>query len=223
MKKTFVLFFTLATTSLVNGQVLKNLGIKGGVSIANQTWNLKSENKTLDADARNGFYGAVSLEFLKSKYLTLTTDFGYCAKGSTQKVANTTNDMPEGNGTYKTYDSKFNYFTLSPMLKARYEVSHFIPYALLGLRMDYQLSYKSDFDYEQIDNDFHKTIWGTNFGVGLEYKTKQLGFLLEGQYQYDFTKVIDTPTSSNNTGLKVNNSAFVICIGLKYYLLKKND
>jgi len=44
-----------------------------------------------------------------------------------------------------------------------------------------------------------------------------------GIYQYDFTKVIDTPSSASNSGLKVNNSAFVICIGLKYYLLKKND
>jgi hypothetical protein len=202
MKQTLVLFFTLATTSLVSGQVFKSIGIKGGASIANQTWHLKSDDKTLDTDNRNGFYGAATLEFLKSKYLSLITDFGYCAKGSTQKILNTTIDMPEGDGTYKTYDTKFNYF----------------PYALLGLRLDYQLSYKSDFNYEPIENDFYKTIWGANFGAGVEYKIKQLGIFLEGQYQYDFTKLMDSPSSATNSGIEVNNKASVICIGLKYYL-----
>lgn len=211
------------TTTFVNGQVLKSIGIEGGASIANQTWLLKADAKTLKTDNRVSFYGAATLEFLKLKYLSLTTDFGYCAKGHTEKIPNTTVDMPEGDGTYKTYDTKFNYFTFSPMLKARYEITHFIPYALLGLRLNYQLSYKSDFNYEQIERDFNKTVWGANFGAGVEYKIKQLGIFLEGQYQYDFTKVMDTPSSASNSGIEVKNNAFVICIGLKYCLTKKDD
>jgi hypothetical protein len=108
MKRTLILLFTLATTSLANGQVLKSIGIKAGVSVANQTWRYKTNDLTLNKDNRTGFYSAVTLEFLKSKYLSLTTDFGYCAKGNTEKIPNTTVDIPEGDGTYKTYDTKFN-------------------------------------------------------------------------------------------------------------------
>ena len=223
MKRTLLLLFTLTTTAFVNGQVVKSIGIKGGVSVASQTWHYKSTDLTLKKDNRIGFYSAITLEFFKSKYLSLTTDFSYCEKGSTEKIQNTTVDMPEGDGTYKTYDTKFGYFTLSPMLKGRYETAHFVPYALLGLRLDYQLSYKSDFNYQQIEKDFHKAIFGANFGIGAEYKIKHLGIFLETQYHYDFTKLMDTPSSANNTGIEINNRAFIISIGLKYYLKKKED
>src|SRR4030095_11003654 len=180
MKQILVLLFLCSTILQSSAQVLKNIGIKGGVSVANQNWYFKTTDFTLNTNNRNGLYGAVALEFLKSKYLSLSTDFGYCAKGSTTEVPHTTIDMPEGDGKFNTYDSKFDYLTLSPMLKIRYETKHLVPYALLGLRMDYQLSYKSDFDYQEIENDFNKTIWGANFGAGIEYKIKQMGVFLEG-------------------------------------------
>ncbi len=223
MKQILILLFTLTTILQAKGQVIKCIGIKGGVSVANQTWHFKSIDETLNKENGQGFYGAVSLEFLKSKYFSLTTDFGYCAKGNTEKVLNTTIDMPEGDGTYETFDTKFNYLTFSPMLRMRYETTHFIPYALLGLRMDYQLSYESDFNYQLIEDEFNKTIWGANFGAGLEYKFKQCGIFIEGQYQYDFSNVLDIPASANNTGIEVKNQAFVICAGLKYYFVKKED
>ena len=221
MKQILALLFACSAILQANGQVLKSIGLKGGVSVANQDWNYKSTTYTLNTENRNGFYSALTFEFLKSKYLSLSTDLGYCAKGSATEVMNTTNDLPEGDGTYETYDTKFDYFTLSPSIKLRYETTHLVPYALFGLRMDYQLSYKSDFDYQLIEKEFNKTIWGANFGAGLEYKFKQLGIFLEGQYQYDFTKVLDMPESASNSAVEVNNEAFVICVGLKYNLTKK--
>lgn len=218
MKKTIVLIFILASTTIVNGQVFQSIGIKTGVTIANQTWNLKSLNRTLDTESRNGFYGALTFDFFKSKYLSMTTDLGYYVKGNIQNIPNTTIEKPEGDGTYKSFDTKFDYFVFSPMLKVRYETTRMIPYALLGFRLDNQLSYRSDFNYDQIENDFKKTIWGTNLGAGLEYKTKQLGILFEGQYLIDFSNIIDSPSSSTNSGIEVKNRAIVLCIGMKYYL-----
>jgi hypothetical protein len=34
---------------------------------------------------------------------------------------------------------------------------------------------------------------------------------------------MDTPSSASNTGIEINNKAFVICIVLKYYLTKKEN
>jgi opacity protein-like surface antigen len=218
MKRILILLLALTSSLIANGQVLKSIGIKGGMSIASQNWDYSPESITMNTDSRNGFYCAASLEFLKSKYFSLTTDLGYCVKGSSEEIEFTSNDLPEGDGNHKTYDTKFNYVTLSPMLKARYETENLIPYALVGLRMDYQLSYKSDFDYQLFENDFNKTIWGANFGAGLEYNIKQFGIFVEGQYQYDFTKVLDI--TSGNAGLEVKNEAIVVCIGLKYNLSK---
>ena len=108
------------------------------------------------------------------------------------------------------------------MLKARYEMGRFLPYALLGLRMDYQLSYESDLNYDLIKNDFNKTIFGMSFGAGVEYKIKQLGIFVEGQYHWDFTKVMDTPSTSTNAGIEIYNKALIINAGVKYYLKKKD-
>src|SRR5687768_16875618 len=148
MKQILLILSILSITIHVNGQALKSIGVKCGMSVANQTWNYEPFDITLKRDYRNGFCGSVMMEFFESNYLSLVTDIGYCAKGNSDKVLNTTTDMPEGNGTYKKYDTKFNYIAISPMLKARFESIYFVPYVLLGLRMDYQLSYKSGFNYD---------------------------------------------------------------------------
>jgi len=218
MKKTVLLLFALVLSSLVEGQVIKTVGVKSGISVANQAWRIKTDNRLLDTESRIGFYGVVSMAFLKSKYFSLNTDLGYYTKGSTQRVLNTSIAMPEGDGTFSTFDTRLDYVVFSPMLRARYEVGPFIPYALLGLRVDYQWSYRSDFSDQVVPNDFRRIIWGSSTGAGVEYRFKQIGLLVEGQYHHDFSRLIDTQPSANQAGLEVKNSALVWCVGLKHYL-----
>ena len=219
MKKYLLLIIYLASTSVLNAQLLRSVGVKSGLAVANQSWLLKAGDLTLDTDWRNGFYGALSLEFSKSKHWSLVTDWGYYTKGNTQNVPNSTAALPEGDGTFAVFDTRFNYVVFNPMLKWRHETKHFTPYAMLGLRMDYQLSYASDFNFAAIENDFRKTLWGATAVAGMEIKRNQMGLLLEAQYQNDFSKLIDLPVSSSNWGVDVKNRAFVFCLGLKYYLL----
>ena len=223
MKRTLSTFLSFLTITLVSGQVVQSFGIKNGLSITNQTWFFKSINLTLEKDYRQGFYSVATLDFLQSKYFNITTDIGYYQNGSKEKIANTTVNMPEGDGTYKIYNTKFNYFIFSPQLKLKYQTTHWTPYALLGFRLDYQLSYYSDFNLQAIDSNFHKIIMGLTSGAGLEYKIKNIGMNLEFQYYHDFTKLIDTPSSPNNTGLLITNKIFIVSIGLKYYLHKAED
>jgi hypothetical protein len=216
MKQTILVLTGIVSITCAKGQVFNSFGVKLGASIANQTWQYKSIDEELDTENRTGFYSALTVDFFNSKYLNLTTDIAYCQKGHTIEVQNTTIDMPEGDGTYKTMDTRFDYIVLNPMLKVKYEANHFIPYALLGIRMDSQLSYKSDFDLQEIDGDIKKSLWGLNCGIGVEYKLNKFGVFIESQYLPDFSKVIDMPATTNNTGLEVTNKAFVVSLGLKY-------
>lgn len=221
MKRTLILAFVFATTLLAKGQFIKSIGIKGGATAANQSWYYISVDNKLIKGNRTGFYAAASVEFLSSKYFSITTDLGYYTKGFRDSFANTTADQPEGDGTYTLTDSRFNYLSISPMFKARYEIKHFVPYVLLGVRLDNQLSYKSDINFDVIKSEIHKVLFGATLGAGLEYKLKHFGICLESQYHYDFTRFINIEPSSTSTGLAVKNSALIMGLGLKYYLPKK--
>jgi hypothetical protein len=106
-----LLFFTS-----IHSQVIESVGIKAGISLANQTWEYKSISKETAYDCKAGFCGNLSAELLKSRYISFTTDLGYFQKGMHYTVLNTSPEFPEGNGTYTTYKTSYHYLCLSPML-----------------------------------------------------------------------------------------------------------
>lgn len=224
MKQTSKIVLTLLTLlsiRVLNGQVIQSIGIKSGLCISNQEWHIKSLNKTLETENRTGFYSAVTLDFFKSKYFNFTTDIGYIQKGSQKKIPYTTVSMPEGDGTYVTNQTQFNYFILSPIFKIKYETKHIIPYAILGGKLDYQLSYQSDMNLQYNDRNLNKAIWGLTSGAGVAYRIKSMGINAEFQHYYDFTKLIDTPSTPTNAGLSILNRAYIINLGIQYYLHKR--
>lgn len=214
-KNVFILFFFLFT-EIANGQLINSVGIKSGLSIANQTWVYQSINLTENYDYQVGFYGGSTVEFFKAKYFSYVVDMGFCQKGNKQEKEITTLNQPEGTGFYETYHTRFNYLTISPVFKARLEISHWLPFIFLGPRLDYQVSYISDFNLKTFGEDFDKTIWGLSTGGGIEYKRNKIGIITEFQYQYDFEKVLNTPVS-------IKNNAFIISMGIKYYFVHSSD
>lgn len=170
---------------------------------------------------RVGFCGGLNIDFFESRYFHLSTDLGYAQKGSQLEVANSSIENPEGDGTFYYLDTRFDYFTFSPMLKVKYPSKHWIPYALLGPRLDLLLSYHSEWTLKAIEDDFKKSMFGITAGAGLEYKLKQLGFHVEYQFQYDFSDVMHTTsTSSNNIGIIIHNQASILNFGMSYYFFK---
>ncbi len=210
------IIFIFAITPM-NSQIINSIGIKGGASFANQLWFYKSTNYTAARQYKTGMYGAATIDFFKATYLNLTADVGFCQKGNKETGVL----LPDKTTT--NYTTTFNYITLSPMLKIKYPFKHIIPYGLLGLRCDYQLSYTSTHDYSSIESDFHKVIFGMSSGAGVEYKLKNIGINVEFQYHYDFSKVMDTHTDGIVSGILVYNNAYIISAGVKYYLHKKES
>ena len=209
MKQTLFLLSFLFSTVIANGQLVNSIGVKGGISIANQEWDYKSIDSRIEKNNRTGIYSALSLEFFKSKNLSLITDIGFIEKGHKEDIEMTSADSPES-GPIKTFDTKFSYFEFVPMLKIRKEIGKLIPYALLGARLDYQLSHKSEIDYSALEKDFNKKIYGLTTGAGIEYKIKKIGINSEFQYQHDFNKVLE------NERLEVKNRSLIVSLGIKY-------
>jgi hypothetical protein len=209
-----VIFFTLYVFS-AQGQTVKSIGIKGGLSIANQPWQYKTINFTPQGYYKTGIYSVLTLELFQHKYLSLLTDLGFIQKGNQIEIEVTTTENPDG-GTLTKLKSTINYFTFSPLLKFRYDIKRWTPYVFVGPRIDYQLSYQSEFS-SAIGNEFNKSILGITYGAGVEFRQNKIGMLMEFQHQPDITSVMDKPISSTNTGLKITNNAFVISAGIKYY------
>ncbi len=223
MKKTLFLTFLIILFIIqkTNAQVIRSVGIKSGISLSKQTWTYKIIDKKLKKDNRIGLNLALNFEWFNNDYFTLITDIGYIQKGCKEEIMMTTVDNPES-GPLKTFDTRFDYLYFSPQLKFRKEFARIVPYVFVGPRIDYQLSYKSDFDYSVIENNFEKIILGLNYGLGVEYLIKGIGLNVEFHHFYDFTDIMNTDQTQTNTGGKIKNNALTINLGIKYYLKQKD-
>jgi len=203
-------------------QIIKSILLKGGISIANQSWDYKIKSLTVETNKRTGSYSALAFEFIRWKHISLTTEIGYCEKGHKQDIVVTTINFPEGIEK-ETYNTRFSYFQVAPLLRGGYEVENLLLFGILGLRMDYHLSYQSDFDLTPIEKDFNKSIYGLTAGGGVEYKLKNVGIQLEFQYQYDFNEALVVSENSTYSGLEIKNQAILISLGGRYYFHKKRE
>ena len=214
------LLIVLSITQKSNAQLLKDVGIKTGICFSNQDWTYKISDRTLEKDYRTSLNLALSLEWFDREIITLVTDVRYIQKGFQEKKIVREPRDPE-HGHYKMFKTRFDYLTFSPQLKVRKEINKVIPYIYIGPRIDYYLSYKSDFDLSRIENDFKKIIFGLNYGLGISYRIKDIGISLEYTHFYDFTNAIHTQTTANTTGIIIKNNAYTIDLGINYFLKQK--
>jgi len=200
-----------------NGQVIESLGLKGGISISNQTYEYKTLGFTDKYDYKVGIYSVLTAELFKGEFLSLSTDFGFVQKGMQQKLEETTVEFPEGTGEYTTLKTTFGYVSLSPMLKGFYNFNRFTTYALIGPRIDFRIMYEPHVN-SQLINETNKLIWGVTYGVGAEYRIKKFGIILECLGHPDFTAILEQKASDGNFGLKITGNSYIITTGLKYYM-----
>jgi len=206
----------------VEGQFVKSIGIKIGTTLANQTWQNKFSSNILLKDYADGTFGALNVEFLKGNNFTIITEVQYTQKGCREGLPQVKINLPKGYSTYRAFDTRFNYISSSVLLKARFENRTWIPYCFLGPRLDYLLSYTSDYDFKTLEKYMNEKIWGLDYGFGLEYKMGIGGVSAEFRHHYDFDNMLDVPYSDNYSGLEVKNNAYIFNIGIKYYFKKRN-
>ncbi|MEI6059885.1 MAG: outer membrane beta-barrel protein [Bacteroidota bacterium] len=218
--KTKVLTFILLLNILFSyGQVIGNIGIKAGVSLANMTdkYKIQSIDITDKYDYKAGIYSALTAEFFKGKFLSLAADIGFVQKGMQRKTEITTAQLPEGTGEYTTWKYSRNCVTFSPMLKGFYTSNKLTAYALAGPRIDVDFTYALPPE-SSMNSKTHRLIFGFSYGVGAEYKIKKIGFLLECMGQPDITLLVSQQPEDSNFSLKARGNAYIVTTGLKLYL-----
>ena len=220
MKKIFITTVFILTLTLGHTQIIKSIGIKSGLTFANQDWTYSPINFPQDKHYKTGLYEALTLEFFNHKHFSLVTDLSFNQKGYKETVLERTVDQPEGTGQYITINSTFNFITLCPMLKYRVDIKSFSPYIFAGPRIDYYTSYSSYANFSLTEKDFTKPIFGLTSGVGIEYKKNKIGIMIEGQYLSDFSHFYKN-TVPNGVSLTIDNKAFAVSLGIKYYFGKK--
>lgn len=211
-----ILLVVLSLTMLnTNAQILKSIGIKGGISLSNQTFESKTFEFKNDFDYKSGLYTAVSAEFFGSKHFSLVADLGFVQKGMQFRMQETTVQMPEGTGEYITEKNTLNYLTFSPMLKGYLNVKKFTAYALLGPRIDQRLSVNSKY-YNIIYDEAKKQVFGINYGLGVDYNINRISLSMEFMAQPDITPLLNKEPMTNFPGFKVMSNSYLINMGINY-------
>lgn len=211
-----IVIVLLSATLAVEGQFIGGVGLKAGVSLANQSHQITPIDYTLETDPVMGPAAGIFLEAFRGEHFSFQTDLVFVAKGSktnTQSV--TINHLDNDNIVVNEGDpkvSKFYYLTLSPMARYRIELESITPYVLLGPRVDFLLKYETDSDYPLEEQN--KVIPGLTGGVGVEYNLKGLGIFMEFQYQTDAMPV------TSKDPLLINNNIFLFTLGIRYLNVK---
>jgi len=210
-----------------NGNILRNIGIKTGTSISNQNWTLKfADGQTInnflgDEDYITGLNFALNIEWFNGDYITLITDIGYIQKGFKVDVPIVNFEQPNRGTQVEPLKLKINYLYFSPQLKIRKDFNKLTPYAFVGPRIDYQLSYKANLfekEFSDIEKDFNERLLGLNYGLGMTYRINETAVNLEIANFYDFTKTMDTKPTQNEAGRSIQTNVFALNLGITYFL-----
>jgi hypothetical protein len=128
MKKLFVITLICAITVPASAQFFNGLGITLGVTAANQKFAYKDPSSLVRKNYVFGMNASLMGEFTSYDYVRWVSEIQFNQKGAVDK-------REEGN-----YANRLNYLSWNNYLKIRYELYSFIPYVLVGPRLDYTLT-----------------------------------------------------------------------------------
>lgn len=127
MKKKIVLFYLLFFSMFcANAQFLYSLGIAGGISYGKEKWN--HEQWSTNENSILGLNGAVLAEFFSDRNFQWRSEFMYNQLGTREAVQGV------------SYINQTNYISFNNYLKCSYPLFNFIPYVLIGPRVEYLLT-----------------------------------------------------------------------------------
>ncbi len=218
------IFLTLILSFLFTAsysQFVNSIAVKSGMSFATQQWDYVSINIKRDLTYKNGSVSAISIAFFNTKNFSLITDFTYIQKGYKEQVAFVDVTNPDLIVGYGTIYDRFDFISMSPMLKFKIDIKSFSPYLIIGPRFDYCVGYVGSNDSKDIVNGSQKPIYGLSSGAGLEYRKNNFALLIEGQYLYDFSHFYNNRPPGGITNIVIDNKSYAIALGFKYYFKKK--
>jgi hypothetical protein len=128
MKKFVLLLFVSLITLSADAQFFNSMGLTAGVTAANQKFMYKDPASISRKNYVFGFNASLFGEFTSYDYVRWVSEIQFNQKGAVDK-------REEAN-----YANRLQYLSWNNYLKIRYELYSFIPYVLVGPRLDYTLT-----------------------------------------------------------------------------------
>lgn len=207
-----IAFLIAGGSTLVYGQVPTSFGLKGGIGLANQSYRITPIDYEIETSAVPGPALTLFVETFKGKHFSFQLDFGYVVKGSSTTTQSVSVNHLDNDGITVNEGaasaSKFNYLTIVPLARYRFDLERITPYFLLGPRIDMLLKYTTESKYPLPEQK--GTIFGLSLGAGLEYPLQNIGLFLELQYLPDLSPV------SNEEPLLINNNMLSLTLGVRW-------
>jgi opacity protein-like surface antigen len=201
-----------AGTFVLYGQVPASFGVKGGISLANQSYRFTPIDYEIETEPLTGAVVTLFVEAFKGDRFSFQLEVGYAVKGSSTTLQSVSvNHLDNDRITVHEGDasvSKFTYLTMAPLARYRFGLERLTPYILLGPRVDFLLKYESESDYPLEDQN--GTILGLTCGAGLEFNLQNMGLFAELQYLPDLSPV------TNEAPLLINNNMLSLTLGVRW-------
>jgi hypothetical protein len=205
MKKILTRIIVLLIVFQAEGQFLNSIGITGGGSLGNQKFYFSDPLAISRKKYIPGLNASVFAEFGSGNYARWVSEIQYNEKGSRDK-------QPEG-----TYTNKLQYLCWNNYLKLRYEMYSFIPYILLGPRLEYDLTQGTT--SPAITGKFLPLHVSAAGGGGIEFISySNFKFFVEAFYNPDLLM-----PAYKRSSLEVRNKNIELRIGLKYEFVGRKE
>jgi hypothetical protein len=191
MKKIYLILILFTFISTSHAQLIRGYGFKIGATLASEDWDYSRIQTSFNPDSRWGLNLGVFGEFLNLEFFSIVMEFNYVQKGRTVELPVTTVTYPDGTGEYFTWDTRVDYYNLSVLGKLRFEASDFVPYILIGAKVDFEINrYQSQTNlFNLFEQDFNEVLYGIKAGAGSEFNFYTIKVLAEILYDYNFTKL----------------------------------
>jgi len=194
--------------------ILSAIGIAGGITYGKDQWN--PEGPYAQERDLLGFNGAVLVEFFHHPVYRWRVEAEYNQLGSTELLY-----VPAGQ---KTID-RTNYISLNNYLKIVFRKEGFVPYLLIGPRIEYLINEHAGV-YPDVIGSFYRFHVSGAIGVGAEMTwNNPIRPFIEAFYHHDLMDSYYLNGNAIYTPTDISYRGYELRIGLKYFFvgLRKDE
>jgi len=209
MKKKLLIISCLILSTIANAQFVDRISFNYGITSSDLEWKVEDPSfptiNELDNGEINGFYSGVDIDYLESKFFTLTTGIGFYQKGSKYYLASLPSKLDL---SYLTFDTK---------IKVKYDFNNFTPYLTIGPSIDYLLKFSSAFDQIDRSGMMNKINYGLRYGLGIQYDFGKiiLGLALKNNVSFNSIAEINGINPAYKIIVKDKTMVFNLDFGIK--------
>ncbi|GBD87532.1 hypothetical protein BMS3Abin03_01466 [bacterium BMS3Abin03] len=126
-----------------------------------------------------------------------------------EEIPVSTVTQPDGTGEFVTWNTRVDYINISAFGKLRFNAGLFMPYILLGPKIDFEINKVNSLGpVNVVEENFKKNRFGFKVGIGTEINLLSLNLIAEILYDTDFNELYE------NENLKVNSNSFDLRVGI---------